>query len=241
MRTNFRNRAAQLVQELLTRAGYRLSRDPARLAAIELKRRGVTTIVDIGANVGQFARRMRTLGYDGRILSVEPLAVPFQALVTASSKDPRWQVAQLAVGREPGTSTMHVSKASASSSFLMPTATCVAAAPTSRATAQEAVAVTTIDALFLENQIAPEQAFVKLDIQGYERAALEGATATVASLVGIQIELSNIELYDGQDLAWNMIRWLTDRNFDLWYVEPGFKDPASGRLLQMDGTFFRQQ
>ncbi len=42
--------------------------------------------------------------------------------------------------------------------------------------------------------------FLKLDVQGYERTVLEGAAATIPALVGLQLETSVVELYDGETL-----------------------------------------
>jgi hypothetical protein len=33
---------------------------------------------------------------------------------------------------------------------------------------------------------------------------------------------------------------MTAKGFDLWDLEPSFRDPATGRLLQVDGIFTRR-
>jgi hypothetical protein len=56
----------------------------------------------------------------------------------------------------------------------------------------------------------------------------------------VRTELSLTPLYDGQALLADIVRYLEDAGLELWYVEPGFRDPATRRLLQLDGTFFRR-
>jgi hypothetical protein len=70
---------------------------------------------------------------------------------------------------------------------------------------------------------------------------LRGAEKLLQTLAGLQLELSLTQLYDGQVLYLDMLRWLGDRGFELWNVMPGFVDQASGRLLQFEGIFFRSK
>ena len=82
---------------------------------------------------------------------------------------------------------------------------------------------------------------LKIDTQGFEMPVLQGARNLLQTICGLQLELSLTQLYDGQVLYLDMIHWLRDRGFELWNVMPGFVEPASGRLLQMDGVFFRSE
>jgi hypothetical protein len=49
-----------------------------------------------------------------------------------------------------------------------------------------------------------------------------------------------VPLYDGQALLPEMIEYLGGHGFDLWYVEPGWVEPDTKRMLQLDGVFFRK-
>ena len=69
---------------------------------------------------------------------------------------------------------------------------------------------------------------------------LAGAAQTLPKVGAMEVELSVVPLYDGQVLYREMIDHLDGLGFDLGWVEPGFADPRSGQLLQMDGIFVRR-
>src|ERR1019366_9602096 len=52
---------------------------------------GITCVIDIGANTGQYGRELRETGYTGRLISFEPLSTPFQVLAKRAAKDPSWE------------------------------------------------------------------------------------------------------------------------------------------------------
>jgi hypothetical protein len=58
-----------------------------------LKKYGISLIFDVGANVGQYAMRTRSLGYKGKIVSFEPLSSAFNHLLNNAAHDPLWIIA----------------------------------------------------------------------------------------------------------------------------------------------------
>jgi hypothetical protein len=78
-----------------------------------------------------------------------------------------------------------------------------------------------------------------LDVQGYESRILEAARAVLGNMTGVQLEMSLAQLYESEALFPEMLDFMGREGFVLMGVEPGLSDPVSGRLLQMDGIFFR--
>jgi len=90
------------------------------------------------------------------------------------------------------------------------------------------------------NYLRPDSIpFIKIDTQGFEPQVLKGASELLKQTVGLQLELSLTPLYEGETVFTDMIAQLTLLGFEMWGFEPGFIDWRTGRLLQMDGTFFR--
>ena len=90
----------------------------------------VNLILDIGANVGQFALEMRQMGYRGRIVSFEPLTKAWSQLKEASAGDPLWEIApRAALGAEEKEIEFNISANLVSSSVLPILDTLAQAAP----------------------------------------------------------------------------------------------------------------
>jgi len=84
-----------------------------------------------------------------------------------------------------------------------------------------------------------EKVFLKMDVQGYEKYVLAGATQSLSKIDGIQLEVALIELYAGETLAEEMWNWIRSQGFSLHLIIPGFQHAETGRLLEMDCIFIR--
>lgn len=200
----------------------------------------IDTVLDIGANSGQYAQELRSIGYRGRIISFEPQAAAFAALQRNQAKASRkWDVVNMALGDRAGQMSINVAENSVSSSLLQMLPGHLRSAPESRTVAQEVVGVATVDSI-MESIDRSARIFLKSDTQGYESRVLAGAAASLARILGIQVEMSIVPLYEGEMLVAEIIQYLAARGFTLMSIEPGFADPSTGRLLQIDGVFFRQ-
>jgi FkbM family methyltransferase len=209
-----------------------LSRLTATLAWLD-----VDTVLDIGANIGQYASALRASGYRGRIVSCEPVSDAYAFLERRSRHDANWLIENVAVAATPGISKIQVSANSYSSSLRAVTDAHLHAAPDSAIVRTEEVQTTTVDELAARYAVRPDHTLLKVDTQGYEAEVLAGATGLLASVAAVQLELSMVELYAGQQLFDDLVTRLREAGFTLFGIEPGICDPDSGRLLQCDGLF----
>ena len=207
--------------------------------ALLLERERVDVVLDVGANAGQYARELRLGGYGGRIVSFEPLAAPFADLSRNAQRDPAWETRQLALGDHEGEVALNVAADTQSSSLLNMTRRHATSASASPTVATEVVRVATLDAVAGEALAAGSRPFLKLDVQGYEDRVLDGAERTLAAVRGLEAELSLVELYEGQALIGPMLERLSKLGFACVGIEPEFVEPASGRVLQVNGLFAR--
>jgi len=200
----------------------------------------IDVVLDVGANVGQFGTELRGSGYQGVIVSFEPLSTARARLRAAVGSDPRWKIAdQAALGASDGEVDLNVAANSASSSVLPMLKRHSDAAPESAYVGSERVPLRRLDDLVPAYVTDRSKIFLKIDTQGYEDRVLEGGRRTLERAVGLSIELSFVPLYGGQLLYKDMVPRLEALGFELWNVAPAFIDQNDGRLLQVDGTFFR--
>jgi len=195
------------------------------------------TVVDIGANRGQFAMVARRCMPQARVISFEPLPVAATKFRAVFADDDRVTLHEVAIGPVPGNATIHVSKRDDSSSLLPITATQVALFP---GTAE--VATTTVRVAPLREFVSAEEiqhpAFLKLDVQGYELEALRGCEDMLGQFAYVYVECSFVELYGGQALGDEVIAWLRERGFRLRGVHNMDYD-RGGRAIQADFLFAR--
>jgi FkbM family methyltransferase len=229
---------------LLHRAGVDLVRFPGQRTVLGrrialLRSYAIDLVLDVGANSGQHARELRSIGYAGRIVSFEPLRDPFRLLQQRAQRDPLWTAVNLALGDIDGSATMHVAGNSVSSSMLEMLPAHSGAAPESRYVADMTVPVRRLDAVAGDYLRPHDRSLLKIDAQGSERKVLDGAAQVMDRLLGLQIELALEPLYLGGTLLLEMISMVEGLGFQLMGIEPGFTDMRTGRLLQADGLFFR--
>lgn len=205
-----------------------------------LRARGIDLVLDVGANRGQYALRLRREGFGGRIVSFEPLPDLQAELRVRARSDPLWRVHDpIALASAEGTVRLLRSAESDMSSLLAQTPLLERLSPTSRVEAVLDVRAARLDRAALPYLRDAGRPFLKLDVQGAERAVLEGAAGVMDRLVGIQLELSLMPLYVGEPEWRDLLAELESRGFTLALVLPGYYERHLARQLQLDVVLFR--
>lgn len=233
-------------RRLARRFGIDIARYPAGWSGHQLvqlmQAHHIDTVLDVGANSGEYGSLLRSSGYEGRIVSFEPLSAPGAELRRRAAADLGWTVLPYALGEESGTATINVAgNAGASSSLLPMLDRHAAAAPHARYVATETAPLKRLDELWLDLIEPGERVFLKMDVQGYEAHVLRGAGGFAKDLAGLQIEASFVPLYEGSLLFAETLE-LVQQELDLTLmaVIPGFTDPRTGQMLQADLVLFRE-
>lgn len=199
----------------------------------------INKILDVGANTGQYAKLIRKLGFNGEIISFEPLTKAYNQLVLNAIKDKKWKTYNLALGNKEEELELNISRNVYSSSILEITAKHINSAPESDYIDKERVKVKKLDILYDKLVAEGDIVLLKIDVQGFEKNVLEGAIKILPKLKGIQLEMSIIELYKGEMLFSEMVNFLEKHGFKLYSLENGFYNNNTGQLLQVDGIFFK--
>jgi FkbM family methyltransferase len=198
-----------------------------------MRRRGITVVLDVGANTGQYVRWLRDFGYDQRVVSFEPIPEVFDELRRRNLKDKGWVGVQAAVGAEPCTATMHVTHDSKCSSLLRPRGIddyIPGAAPT----ASVEVPVVSLDQAWDDFVGAADQVAVKIDVQGFESAVLDGLAGHIASVQVIEVEVALTDLYAGAPAPHQLLQRLAQDGFGIVSWDRGFVDSGTGQVLDSD-------
>jgi len=199
----------------------------------------INIILDVGANVGQFAEETFEFGYNKKIISFEPISTTFKTLSTKAQNHNHWETLQLALGNFDGTTEINVSPLSPSSSILPFVKDMVGVLPDLNYTTKEVIQVKKLDSIFKQITDENSNVFLKIDTQGFEKPILEGSIHSLQKIKMIQLEMSLVEIYEGEITLFDMVSFLEGYGFRLWSMEPTFYHPTSYQLLQLDAIFIR--
>lgn len=228
---------------LLNRIGIDMYRYPMlsdrRLARrLTMQTGKINLLLDVGGNVGQYATEVRRFGYSGRIITFEPVTSSFMRLREAAAHDPAWECRQVAMGDCEGTVEMNLADTLSS---ILPRDPATSEVLPTETLGTEKVKLTRLDALWPELYRPGDRVWLKIDVQGYEMSVLRGAGNALTEISGVEVEISLKPLYQGVPIYRDVIAYMESQGFTLWSLQPGGRDMQSGRLMEMDGIFFREE
>jgi FkbM family methyltransferase len=199
----------------------------------------ITAILDVGANTGQFASAARVIFPNTRIYSFEPIEECFSQLRQKMDRDPMFKAFNVALGDRVGEAAFHRSSFSESSSLLPMANGHREAFPWTGHETEESVVVTTLDSLLPELEIG-DHGLLKIDVQGSERAVLEGAKETLKQVEISIIEVSFTKLYEGESEFREINRLMNEQGFEFSGLLDQLLHPRTAKILQGDAVFLRK-
>jgi FkbM family methyltransferase len=198
------------------------------------------TVLDVGANKGQFALAARSMWPDATIISFEPLPEVSYTYRKVFSGDRKAHLIDGAVGPEAGVFDLHVSAAPDSSSLLEIGPGQTKSFPGTHEVRTLPVRVDRLIHLLSPFRIV-RPTLLKLDVQGYELEALRASEEVLAQIDWVYAECSFVSLYRGQALASQIITWLGSHDFTLTGVYNVVSSKIDQRPIQADCLFTNVQ
>lgn len=197
------------------------------------------TVVDVGANVGQFAVASAKLFPGARVHSFEPVPECTEELRQNVSGLANVTVYPLALGGGEGELQFYVNSHSHSSSALPLAEAHRDAFPQAREERAIEVEVSTLDRVF--DGVGMERpVLVKLDVQGYQARVLRGAEETLQRVDYVVLEASFKPMYEGEPTFMEMARLMEGYGFRFERPVGWLSAPGTGEILQMDALFVRE-
>jgi len=203
-----------------------------------LKKMNIRTVLDIGANTGQFALRLHRIFPESKFYCFEPIADCYTELLNNTKHIPTLQAFNFALGDGNTQSKIYRSAYSPSSSLLEMEQLHKEAFPFTKDCTMEEITVRRLDDVAGELEIT-DNLLIKLDVQGYEDKVISGGEKTIKKAGILVVETSFVPLYKAQLLFEDIYDQLKGLGFMFRGVEDVLRDSRDGTILQCDSIFSR--
>lgn len=196
-------------------------------------------VLDVGANAGQYAERLRGHGYRGWIVSFEPIRSVFEELAERAERDERWRTFNFALGAANETRQLGVASVSQLSSFRRSNRYAAKEFPgASEVEHAERVEIRTLNDCWAQclAEVPQNRVFLKLDTQGWDLEVLKGASQVLDALAGVQLEASVMPIYDQVPSLTETLAATSELGLDLSGIFAVNADSLF-RLIEVDCVF----
>ena len=232
------------VRRVIQKTGFDLHRyrkGPDKLEWI--KSQNIKTVLDIGANVGQFAKEIREILPDAQIYSFEPLKECFNKLSQGSSLG-KFGAFNFALGDKEETKEINKSSYTPSSSLLPMTNTHKTLFPHTKKHSQEKIEIKRLDDVAKDLNLDPSadgEILIKVDVQGFEDKVIAGGVETFKKAKVVLIENSFVELYESQPLFDDIYMKLKELGFEYRGALQQKIAKNTGQIISEDSMFIRYE
>lgn len=205
-----------------------------------IKERNITVVIDIGANIGQFAKLIDDVLPGVRIYSFEPIKSCYDELVK-KCRSLNLKAFNFALGEKEDKTEIHVSQHSPSSSLLEMAELHKELYEYTQLSTKESIVVKTLDGIASELNLSNQNYMVKIDVQGFEDKVIKGGENTIKNAQIILIEMSYQTLYNGQLLFSGLNKFLEQLGFEFAGNFEQYTDPNNGRVVYSDSIFLKRK
>lgn len=191
----------------------------------------VDGIVDVGANIGQFAYMAHSALPHLAIYSYEPDPACFSRLQdTFSEHKIKGKTFPIALANSQGSINLNIYESSANNSIL--------SRHNEHVLSVQEVACSTLD-LQHDELHTLKSIFLKIDVQGAELAVLNGAVELLKRCKFVQLEVSLVNAYDGNAHIADIMAVMRSAGFSCWEILDVLRKKKSKELgiLEMDLLF----
>jgi FkbM family methyltransferase len=237
-----------VIRKLVNRLGYDVVRFPNRRGfeyhlsqLFEFLQ--IDTVLDVGANHGQYATSLRTSGYSGWIYSYEPVRSIFDSLSARMAADDRWRGFNFALGDANDRKQINVAAGDGqASSFL----TFNSDGPERWGDAHKVARMEDVEVHRLEGVISsitkerPDaRIYLKLDTQGLDLTVLRSASDRMPLILGLQSEIAAHHFYEGMVPFGDAISAYQELGFEITGIFPLSRELDNLRVIEFDFVFMR--
>ncbi len=205
-----------------------------------LRQMNIQTILDIGANTGQFVEWIRPIFPKAKIISFEPQPDVFKHLQNLAQQAENWIAVNIALGDIEGSVQMNKhTEYSPSSSILASTKLNAQLYPSSAVQEKIDVTVATLDNWSREYSTPFEKSLlIKMDVQGFESSVIRGAREVIFGADAVITEVNVKKLYENQTTFLEIVSMLSDLGFVYQSNIDCGLDSAS-RVISFDALFMK--
>lgn len=219
----------------------RFSNSPSH-TLLGLRNRPISTVIDVGANAGQFTKKISGIFPNAKTYCFEPLSEPYSELEKwAKTQNGRVVPFNFALGDKEAEVEIYLHEEhTPSSSLLATTKLTEQYYPFTKGQRRVLVRQATLDTIIEELKAdSPKEILIKLDVQGYEDRVIAGGKNTFSNATACILEVSLDQLYEGQA----DFRQLSTKLYDLGYTYAGNLDQVyaeDGHCVFLDAVFLNK-
>jgi FkbM family methyltransferase len=199
----------------------------------------INTIIDIGANIGEFTLIFAELFPEAEIYAFEPLPDCYNQLETKTKHIPTISTFNIGLGSKQCIQNIHQSSWHPASSFREMSAMHKTNYPHSANHEEIGVTIDTLDSI-LKPDTLNKNILIKMDVQGFEDEVINGGIQIFRQAKIVVVECSFQELYENEPMFHGIYSLLKQLGYKYRGSLKQSTDKNDGSFLQADCLFIKE-